>query len=238
MALAGEGRKAPAPQGNTALELLQIPHPLALKASGRVLVCARKGTCQSPLGILKWLQSCVALGFRRTLPWGYIGTQGLRPVGKTGTRGGASINSLHQAQAATPLPLVCRPACLSTFVGKRAGFNYPYRGARVGGKVAQPRRPPVDPSGTDVTVPGWRPSTATFRRPPFFGSALRGVAGCFCLAFSAHFLYVLTPKEGETLANFFRPFLGPNGLALYPQNPWAPKQTTPAQVSCAMARSM
>ncbi len=40
---------------------------------------------QSPLGILKWLQSCVALGFCRTYPGGTLVPRGLALVG--GTKG-------------------------------------------------------------------------------------------------------------------------------------------------------
>ena len=72
------------------------------------------------------------------------------------------------------------------------------------GKVAQPSRPPVDPSGTGVTVPGWTPVNSHIPPTPFFGSmsAPRGVAGCFCLA-PVCGAANSTFSEGQDAARFF-----------------------------------
>ena len=174
------------------------------------------GTCQSLLCFWGCAKGVHCWGFSQPQGHDTCGGFTLFSLGQEGPSPGGLLARTRVATrrpgaSSHPPPLVCRPAHLPTFVGMCAGFNHPYRGARVGGKVAQPRRPPADPSGTDVTVPGWRPLTATFRRPPFFGSmSAFGRRWVFLPGTCVTRSNFLTPKEGDMLPIFFGRLLPSN----------------------------
>ena len=141
------------------------------------------GYMLEPAVFLGLCKRCTRLGFLPAARALYLRRFCLLFPGKRRAlaRGGllalARVAPVDQAQQPPPPSRVPGPLAYRISVSARV-FNYPYRGARDGGKVAQPRRPPVDPSGMDETIPGWRPLTANAADPPLWlNPPPRGVPG-------------------------------------------------------------